>query len=75
VTLRPYWITVDGRLGIGVTGQNEEDALALAASALGSSTVASIRPLLAMTELDQGHVVPNMGNWFERGVWFPLGFD
>ncbi len=75
MTLRPYWITVDDQLGIGVTGQDEADAFALAAAALGLSRAESIRPLLAMTELGQGHVVPNMGNWFKRGVWFPLGFD
>jgi hypothetical protein len=25
--------------------------------------------------LDQKHVVPNMGNIFIRGVWFPLGYE
>jgi hypothetical protein len=75
VTLRPYWIGVEGKLGIGVTAGNEQEALALAAPALGQSEAGSIRALSTMDELDQGHVAPNMGNWFQRGVWFPLGFD
>lgn len=75
MTLRPYWIGVEGSFGIGVTAWDEQEALVLAAPALGSSDVTSIEPLASMGELDQGHVVPNMGNWFKRGVWFPLGFD
>lgn len=75
MTLRPYWITVEGKLGIGVTAQDEQEARVLAAPALGESDVRLIDPLSSMSELDQGHVVPNMGNWFKRGVWFPLGFD
>ncbi|WP_428679500.1 hypothetical protein [Sphingopyxis sp.] len=73
--LRPYWIGVEGSYGIGVTAKDEKEALALAAHALGASDVKSIDPLSSMSELDQGHVIPNMGNWFKRGVWFPLGFD
>lgn len=29
---------------------------------------------VAIPDLDQGHVVPNMGNIFKRGIWWPLGY-
>lgn len=28
-----------------------------------------------MCDLDQGHIVSNMSNWFRRGVWFPKGHE
>lgn len=27
-----------------------------------------------VNDLDQSHVLPNMGNIVERGIWFPLGY-
>jgi hypothetical protein len=28
-----------------------------------------------MRSIDQKHVIPHMGNHFERGIWFPTGFS
>jgi hypothetical protein len=39
-----------------------------------SKKFVDIEAITDMRQLDQNHVVPNMGNWFERGVWFPLGY-
>jgi hypothetical protein len=80
--MRPYWIRVERRpaptilnLGAGVTALSEADAREIFACAFGlQHAVKSIPPIRDMGEIDQDHVVPNMGNWFERGVWFPLGF-
>jgi len=74
MTCRPYWITIEGRLGVGVTAQNDQEALAIAAPALGTSEARSVTPISTLEELDQRHVVPNMGNWLKRGIWFPQGF-
>jgi hypothetical protein len=72
--MRPFWVTTDVGLGVGVTAASEAEALALIFEAFGSERrVKDIRPIADMRELDQGHVVPNMGNWFVRGIWFPLG--
>jgi hypothetical protein len=27
-----------------------------------------------VSRIDEQHVLPNMGNVLERGIWFPLGF-
>ena len=72
--VQPYWFTTNIGLGIGVTAASREEALAIVASTFGASRrILRIEPIADMRELDHGHVVPNMGNWFERGIWFPLG--
>ncbi|TPN47697.1 MULTISPECIES: hypothetical protein [unclassified Mesorhizobium] len=72
----PYWIKVRGHLGVGVTAQSEADALQLFSLAFGSAeNVVGIEIIKDMNDLDQNHVVPNLGvaNWFRRGIWFPQG--
>jgi len=45
-------------------------------AAFGGQRLASqVKPVRDASELDQGHVVPNMGNWLRRGVWYPLGYE
>jgi len=74
--MRPYWIEIPGRLGVGIAARSRADALALFAVAFGSEHQAGeVRWIKDMNELDQGHVAPNMGNWFKRGVWYPLGYE
>lgn len=74
--MRPYWINRQGRLGAGITAYSEADALALFAAAFGADEAPGpLRPILDAAELDQGHVIPNMGNMLKRGIWFPLGYD
>jgi|HubBroStandDraft_6_1064221.scaffolds.fasta_scaffold519703_2 hypothetical protein len=81
--MRPYWIKPERspeptnlNLGVGITAHSEADARQLFEMAFGQSRqIASIEPIADMSELDQGHVVPNMGNWLRRGIWFPLGYD
>jgi hypothetical protein len=81
--MRPYWIKVQRQreptflnLGAGVTARSETDAKEIFRSAFGSSfVIESALPVTDIRELDQNHVVLNMGNWLRRGVWFPLGYD
>ena len=73
-----YWITTGrawGPLGFGVTAWSLEDAIQL----LGTEGIDilenlgqfQIRENVTFAELDQNHVVPNMGPMVMRGVWFP----
>lgn len=74
--LVPYWIECANAPGVGVTARSEEDALSLLRDAFGGEREpSSVKPIHDASELDQGHVVPNMGNWLRRGIWYPLGHE
>lgn len=74
--LVPYWIDCVDAPGVGITARSEADALALLEDAFaGERRAHHVRPIRNASELDQGHVVPNMGNWLKRGVWYPLGYE
>jgi hypothetical protein len=73
-----YWITLENldtpsalNLGIGVTAWDESDARDLAAAVAGNRRIVAVRLITDMATIDQKHVIPNMGNHFARGVWFP----
>ena len=74
--MKPYWIKISqGGLSVGITARSAEDARTLFDLAFGASYVfVNIEPIADMRDLDQNHVVPNMGNWFRRGIWYPLGY-
>lgn len=64
-------------LGCGVTAESQEAALALVGSLVFEGKpfeVARIIANVSLNDLDEGHVLPNMGNPVIRGVWFPLGY-
>ncbi|TPJ82408.1 hypothetical protein FJ419_01095 [Mesorhizobium sp. B2-6-2] len=73
--MHPYWISVTGHLGFGVTARSEADALQLFALAFPFENVISIEIIKDMNDLDQNHVTPNLGGagWLRRGIWFPQG--
>jgi hypothetical protein len=81
--MRPFWVTFERQrtptffnLGVGITAHSEEDARQiLGAATEGAPPVEKVTAINDMRDLDQGHVVPNMGNWFRRGVWFPTGYE
>ena len=80
--MQPYWATFAGqpdfhilRLGAGVTAHSPADAKELISIAFGGVEVASLSVVRDVNSLDAGHVRPNMGNIFQRGVWFPLGHE
>jgi hypothetical protein len=77
--LRVYWVTFSGNelgLGCGVTAIDPDDVRRI----LGESdyvsesgaVIDSIREV-AFEDIEQNHVVPNMGNFFMRGIWYPRG--
>jgi hypothetical protein len=73
--LRRFWFSVPGSPGIGVTAYSRNDAESLAREAavrLGRPfEPSSVTEDIDIRDLDQNHVVPNMGPPNFRGVWFP----
>ncbi len=73
--LRRYWFTVPSHLGIGVTATSRNEAEALARDAArrlgwrfeGTACTEDVD----VRDLDQRHVVPNMGPPNLLGVWYP----
>ncbi len=75
--LRRFWLPIADRLGIGVTAESRAEAEALAQQAAAQLRlplpldVSSIVEDVDIRDLDQNHVIPNMGPPDFRGVWFP----
>jgi hypothetical protein len=79
--LTAYWIKPPysyAPLGIGVTARSIDDALAIVhAFGLGRYLTDHIKEMqivegITIAELDQFHVVPNMGPIVVRGMWYPF---
>lgn len=74
--LHRYWFKTKQELGFGVTAYSIEDARSLvdeAARRIGSGCeVVEIVADVDVRQLDQEHVIPNMGPPSLRGVWFPF---
>lgn len=74
--LHRYWFKTKQHPGFGVTAYSIEDARRLvddAARRIGSNCeVVEIVEDIDVRELDQEHVIPNMGPPNLRGVWFPF---
>lgn len=78
--LTPYWIRPprEYSLGFGVTAWSLEDALdiiyKLDYGEYLPDDLAELQIIEGITfgELDQGHVVPNMGPMNLRGMWYPF---
>jgi hypothetical protein len=61
-----------------VTAYSYEDALSLLKEKVFEGTeppIIDVVPDVDISELDQNHVIPNMGVPVWRGVWFPLGYQ
>jgi hypothetical protein len=56
------------------TAYSEADARKLVIEAFDRGIVA-VEVITDMRSIDQNHVAPNMGNHFERGIWFPMGYS
>jgi hypothetical protein len=69
-------------MGLGVTAYSEPDARALLreqgfGACLAEAKEVSVQQGVSIGNLNQGHVVPNMGPMQLRGVWYPcmnIGF-
>lgn len=80
--MNPYWAKFQPpggpsnlNLGVGVTARSEEDARRLLERAFPEAQLVNLTVVSDASELDQKHVVPNMGNLLARGIWFPVGFE
>lgn len=62
-------------MGCGVTAYDKDDALKMLKEKIFFDweliPIASIKENISIEDLDQNHVVPNIGNFFMRGIWFP----
>jgi len=73
--LHRYWFAIHHIGGIGVTAYSLADAESLARDACASFDV-TFDPInvvedVDVRDLDQNHVVPNIGPVNFRGVWYP----
>jgi hypothetical protein len=65
-------------LGCGVTAHSEAEAINIISHRVFGGSLPRIKRIVRdidVSTLDQNHVVPNMGNIFKIGVWFPLGYE
>ena len=73
--LRRYWFKTKLHFGFGVTAYSVDDARRLVDDAARRLNwdyeVLEIVEDVDVRNLDQGHVIPNMGPANFRGVWFP----
>ena len=73
--LRQFWFRTKGFIGFGVTAYSREDAKNLmleAAESMGvTPEIEGVIEDVQVGELDQNHIVPNIGTWIFRGVWYP----
>jgi hypothetical protein len=66
-------------LGCGVTAYSKDDAIELMKERVFTKfplpAIKSVQEDVDVSTLDRGHVLPNMGNVLQRGIWFPIGYD
>jgi hypothetical protein len=77
--LTPFWIVPPskyGPLGFGVTAFSLADALRLIEDAgyelPDDRTTLHVTADIRTSDLDQSHIVPNMGPIVVRGMWYPF---
>jgi hypothetical protein len=90
MTLTTYWIELDPslsanelpagtKLGCGVTAESRDDAIDLMWTRVFSNVddkpkISRIVSPVDFDTIDQKHVLPNIGNFLLRGIWYPLGY-
>jgi hypothetical protein len=85
--MRRFWLTFESSPavpravshGCGVTTFNYDDALELLREKVFTDgpmpLPTSVKEDVDISELDPGHVRPNMGDPTVRGIWFPIGYE
>jgi hypothetical protein len=80
--LRRYWISFTSiekssplNLGCGVTAKTKDEAMSMVRDwvfpLFGEGEFANVVEDIEIDSLDQGHILPNIGNPAVSGVWFP----
>lgn len=73
----PYLITTNKfsamrGINFGITAHDEEDAVRIFKESFGCDyETLMIQKIESIEDLDPGHIRPNMGNFFQYGVWYP----
>jgi hypothetical protein len=68
-------------LGCGVTAASKEEAIILLKQRVFTGELFQFPKIKRCVEdvdiatLDRGHVIPNMSDPDQPGIWFPLGYD
>jgi hypothetical protein len=73
-SLHRFWFSASDHFGVGVTARSEQEAKLLAQSAAeryGWHLSGEVIVDVDIRDLDQGHVIPNMGPPNFQGVWYP----
>ena len=79
--MKRFWITFEQvesgppGLGCGVTAHDVDDAISLIKAeytqCAGHLAVRSVTADVDVSTLDAKHILPNIGNVFRRGMWWP----
>jgi hypothetical protein len=81
--LRRFWFSFQNlppfsilAVGCGVTAYSHDDAVHILKERVFSQALpaCSVIEDVDIHTLDENHVLPNMGQVTQRGVWFPLGY-
>ena len=83
--MQRFWIKIEPlpypsslNSGCGITANSADEAAAILlerAAAVGDKvSIVNITQNIDISTLDQKHVVPNMGNIFRKGIWWPNGY-
>jgi hypothetical protein len=82
--MRRFWFEFEGTrpfsplgLGCGITARDKDDAMNILREKMFEDGELPIRRFVqdvSIDELDANHVIPNIGNIFLRGIWFPQGY-
>ena len=84
--LRRYWFTFEELpqghpargLGCGASAESRQAAEQLVQAVLFDGAALPAHTIVEdvdVRDLDEGHVLPNMGDPTVRGVWFPRGYQ
>lgn len=68
-----YWFKLEDHLGVGVTAYSLDDALSLLSRAnfVFHLSETNVIENVDLSQLDQNHVLPNIGAPNVRGIWYP----
>lgn len=75
--MKPFLLTTSMPVGLsgcrfGITAHNEEDARVQFREAYGEGPeIETLEAVKSVEDLDEGHIRPNMGDFFRRGIWYP----
>lgn len=84
--MKMYWFKFEElpqpgimNLGVGVSAYDYEDAIKLLQERVfgpnGPPAIAQCTENVRLDDLEKNHVLPNIGSFYLRGIWFPQGYE